>query len=641
MADDIQNNWGAQALDTEQNTRRWQYNVHEGCAVTVGANAMEIDVDNGTVAVAGTRHNVGATTVTLSASQSDPRKDVIYVDSSGAVQVAEGQAKPARPQGQTGRDTYQPLPSDLSQMDATPLAEIWVGAGVSDITSGDVSDRRQFADLSAANADVESLSTEEQNSTIYWATEDKYPRWYDVQNLIDDVPKGAEIRLEARQYPLDFIDEGTVKINTEGVTLRGAGHGSHVFLENDTTNANEGADILEITADNVTIEDFRVDGNWQNNDPGEQGEIQDGHNIASQGVTGFTARNIWSVNGTGDGIELVNSDDCLIINPRLYDNWEHGIGLNGAQKSTILGGIVDGERNNGLIDTWNGATNDDTERIKIIGTTLRNGQDAGLTIDGGEGAVRDIDVIAVTVENCAKECFAVIPGGEQTQVPNVTVRDSEFINEGSGYGVRIDGPKNFSMRGTTIRDNPKHGMRILAPITNSEVVGNDILNNNQNDNNGRGIVVQVPDATSLDELEVDDNTIKSESAPYHESGIFSTGPGTFNDTYYVRDNTIVNVQNERVENSFPQRPRIQLRNGQGVVEDDDTYTTSGDGSTTTFTIPHKLDVAPTQYSVDALTADATGYWISNTTQNVIEVSYSAAPADGTDNLQWHYRAVSD
>jgi hypothetical protein len=184
MADDIENNFGAQALDTEQNARRWQYNVHEGCAVTVGANAMEIDVDNGTVAVAGTRHSVGATTVTLSASQTDPRKDVIYVDSSGAVQVAEGKAKPARPEGQTGRDTYQPLPPDLSQMDATPLAEVWVGADVSDIASGDVSDRRQFGDLTANTADVESLSTDEAtingNQVYVQGTEPNSPSSGDV-----------------------------------------------------------------------------------------------------------------------------------------------------------------------------------------------------------------------------------------------------------------------------------------------------------------------------------------------------------------------------------------------------------------------------------------------------------------------------
>jgi hypothetical protein len=42
-------------------------------------------------------------------------------------------------------------------MDATPLAEVWIGAGVSAIASGDVSDRRQFADLTVKTADMDSL----------------------------------------------------------------------------------------------------------------------------------------------------------------------------------------------------------------------------------------------------------------------------------------------------------------------------------------------------------------------------------------------------------------------------------------------------------------------------------------------------
>lgn len=146
MADDIQNGWGAQALDVESLARRAQSVVLSGCAVTDGSGALEIDVASGTVVVAGTEHSVGATTVTQSAGNSNPRKDVVYVDSNGAVQVAEGRPLAARPAGQTGRDTYVPRPPDLSGMDACPLAEVWVAAGASDTGSGDITDRRHLAD---------------------------------------------------------------------------------------------------------------------------------------------------------------------------------------------------------------------------------------------------------------------------------------------------------------------------------------------------------------------------------------------------------------------------------------------------------------------------------------------------------------
>jgi hypothetical protein len=101
-------------------------------------------------------------------------------------------------------------------------------------------------------------------------------------------------------------------------------------------------------------------------------------------------------------------------------------------------------------------------------------------------------------------------------------------------------------------------------------------------------------------------------------------------------------QAESVEHSFPQRPRVKLRNGQGVLEDDDTYTTSGDGSQTTFNIPHKLDHPPAQWSVEPMTADAAAdHYVEEVTQNVIKVTFLSAPPSGTDNLKWHYRAVSD
>jgi hypothetical protein len=119
---------------------------------------LEHDVASGEVIVDGTRHSVSATTVTLSASNADPRKDVIYVDSTGTVAVASGTPAPAKPSGETGRDTYQPSPPDLSGTAACPLAEIWVGGGVTDTGSTDISDRRVFADITAGSVDAQSIS---------------------------------------------------------------------------------------------------------------------------------------------------------------------------------------------------------------------------------------------------------------------------------------------------------------------------------------------------------------------------------------------------------------------------------------------------------------------------------------------------
>jgi len=161
MADDIQNGWGAQALDLNQQQRRYQNAIVSGCAASDGTNAMEIDVADGEAIVAGSRVSVSATTLTLSASNSDPRKDVVYIDSAGTPQVATGTAAPAAPSGETGRDTYQPQPPDLSATDAAVVAEVWVGGGVSDTGSGDISDRRVFADAVFGSVDAQSASIDD------------------------------------------------------------------------------------------------------------------------------------------------------------------------------------------------------------------------------------------------------------------------------------------------------------------------------------------------------------------------------------------------------------------------------------------------------------------------------------------------
>lgn len=146
MADDIQNAWGAQAIDVEQLARRYQNVVLNGCAVTDGSGTLEHDIAAGDVVVAGTEHAVSSSTVTLSSSSSNPRKDIIYIDSTGSATVAQGTADTARPDAETRRDTYRPRPPDLSGTDAVPLAEVWVAANASDTATADISDRRLFAD---------------------------------------------------------------------------------------------------------------------------------------------------------------------------------------------------------------------------------------------------------------------------------------------------------------------------------------------------------------------------------------------------------------------------------------------------------------------------------------------------------------
>jgi hypothetical protein len=134
--------FGASALDFNQLYYIIQnYWVVSGCAPSDGSNNMEVDVASGTVIHDGNVVSVASQTATLNSSDSDPRKDVIYIDSGGNAQVTTGTAAPAEPSGDTQFDTYHPTPPSLESTTGVIVGEVWVGAGTSDIQSGDIRDR--------------------------------------------------------------------------------------------------------------------------------------------------------------------------------------------------------------------------------------------------------------------------------------------------------------------------------------------------------------------------------------------------------------------------------------------------------------------------------------------------------------------
>jgi hypothetical protein len=75
------------------------------------------------------------------------------------------------------------------------------------------------------------------------------------------------------------------------------------------------------------------------------------------------------------------------------------------------------------------------------------------------------------------------------------------------------------------------------------------------------------------------------------------------------------------------------------IEEMGQATFSGDGTATTFSINHTLGVAPSRAFIQAHSGDASGdSWVSNMTASVIEITFAAAPASGTDNIVLGYYA---
>jgi parallel beta-helix repeat protein len=120
--------------------------VRSGLQVTASTTPDDyVHVAAGEANVAGTIVTKSSTTdLQIPANTSgNPRKDIIVMDSSGTISVVQGTPAPAKPDGYTHWQTYEPAPPDIPA-NSIILAEIWVADGFTSITSSDILDKRNL-----------------------------------------------------------------------------------------------------------------------------------------------------------------------------------------------------------------------------------------------------------------------------------------------------------------------------------------------------------------------------------------------------------------------------------------------------------------------------------------------------------------
>lgn len=120
--------------------------ILSGMGVSVNSG-MQLTISSGTFAINGTKYTyAGGTPTVTTADVSNPRKDIMTINSAGTITITAGTPASALAISSTGRQTYQPIPSDIPANQVI-LAEIWVGTGVSVIEAGDISDLRVFTKI--------------------------------------------------------------------------------------------------------------------------------------------------------------------------------------------------------------------------------------------------------------------------------------------------------------------------------------------------------------------------------------------------------------------------------------------------------------------------------------------------------------
>lgn len=132
-----------------------------GLDATASNGNMTVDVTAGDALVDGAAQTVTSGSVTIPTADANlPRKDLIYVDTTGGLAVLKGTPDEAIPAGTTHEHAGAPALPDGIGLAGTPIWEVWVAAGTTSIATADLRDRRVSADVVFNAATVADLSAE-------------------------------------------------------------------------------------------------------------------------------------------------------------------------------------------------------------------------------------------------------------------------------------------------------------------------------------------------------------------------------------------------------------------------------------------------------------------------------------------------
>ena len=131
---------------TDRDTGSCAVDVNTG---TLGSGENTLRVQSGTALLDGSETDIPEQVADVPLSDSEPRKDVVALDSAGAAGVITGTAEPISPSGSSLEAAERPAPPDLSGRDVVPLALIVVPADATSITSSEVTDLRATGDVFA------------------------------------------------------------------------------------------------------------------------------------------------------------------------------------------------------------------------------------------------------------------------------------------------------------------------------------------------------------------------------------------------------------------------------------------------------------------------------------------------------------
>lgn len=470
------------------------------------------------------------------------------------------------------------------------------------------------------------------NGQFFWHTTNTKPYWYDGAN--------------SRWLSADPVEEVNYIVYQEGVTTsaKNGTTGKIDFSGTDATIVIQNA-LNALTSGRTWKEKVVVKGNYSSL---KQIQIPSYTILEIQGK--WTAQN--------------DLNDNLIINSDT---------INGNTQIEIYGGHVDANKDNQTVGT------SAIRLYKVSTSTVHH-----MIIRGGNRVAESTGVgilVYLSREVLVSDNYTYEADYDNIQVTYSTstvVTGNQMIAGGNG-GIQLAGSAYTVVTGNYIKGSMSSGVGIR--MCHEGTINNTIVGNVFVGSSGSTIAIELCDGTNENLVEgnvvygywtrgvnfrpIDSTTNRNLIQGNHFSNIatgirFETNAGDNNqiiDNYiydqnnaasyvvkidsgvtntYIEGNKVYNYDGGWLSDSGT--GTILKRNIGYVTENGGAATFSGNGSTVAFNIAHGLSTTPTSYVVTAASSAAKGEYYVTANATNITVTYTTAPASGTNNVVLTWKA---
>jgi len=484
-----------------------------------------------------------------------------------------------------------------------------------------------------------------------------------IQNAINASSNAAGIiQLAANTtFPLVSTTGGgpatLLRLRT-GTYLKGGGQGSTILLLNNTYANNPYLGIYGFNVNNVTLEDFTVNGQNFDGDTGSSGV---GGNITFTNTDPAFNQNIWvnrvsSLYSAEIGIKAKSTHNFWVTN-----SYVEGSGLiTTGPPNGGYAGIESVQNGENVIFMGNICKNcggeaigvygvgSSSHRVLVEGNIMYMTADSSLVLDNGgrghillesDNASRDNAQDTIIANNFILAQYknihlkswsrAKIYGNIITQVGFDTSIYSQDAIEIGGVCADIDVYDN------NIRNCAQNGIEVTNALSRVNIRNNSIYNiGTRTANTYHGIWIEAGGTNSTDLVNCTGNIIIDDrgASKMMKDGVRveNLGSGTMTNIYC--DDNYVSGETGSKYNVVTSGATITFRRNKGTI--------ALNGGSATVNIPHRLSAAPSTdgLSVVPLSIDARGqFYVTVDATNII-LNYPIATPGGTANLSYAWRA---